>query len=93
MANYFQRVMSQTPTNFWINNVTREEAQLALDMGAVGCTQNPSYTWKMLISESDGDYAKDILKGILATEKDDTMAEVKLQRELVAKVAEVYIPL
>lgn len=93
MANYFQRVMAQTPTNFWINNVTREEAQLALDMGAVGCTQNPSYTWKMLISESDGDYAKDILKGILATEKDDTMAEVKLQRELVAKVAEVYMPL
>jgi len=93
MGNYFERVMAQTPTNFWINNVTREEAQKALDMGAVGCTQNPSYTWKMLISESDGDYAKDLLRKILADEPDDTMAEVKLQRELVAKVAEVYMPL
>jgi transaldolase len=47
----------------------------------------------MLISETDGDYAKDILRKILKDEKDDTMAEVRLQRELVAKVAEVYMPL
>ena len=91
--NYFKRVMAQTPTNFWINNVTREEAKVALEAGAVGCTQNPSYTWKMLSSESDGDYAKELLRKILADEPDDTMAEVKLQRELVAKVAQEYIPL
>ncbi len=93
MGNYFQRVMAQTPTNFWINNVTREEARVALDAGAVGCTQNPSYTWKMLISESDGDYAKDLVRKLVKTEPDDTMVEVKLQRELVAKVAQEYMPL
>ena len=93
MANYFQRVMAQTATNFWINNVTREEAKIAVEAGAVGCTQNPSYTWKMLISDTDGDYAKGLLKEILKTEPDDTMAEVKLQRALVEEVAKAYLPL
>ena len=48
MNDYFKRVSKHTATRFWINNVTREEADLALEAGAVGCTQNPSYTWKML---------------------------------------------
>ena len=45
---YFHRVHEQTPTRFWINNVTMEEALLAIDAGAVGCTQNPTYLWKMI---------------------------------------------
>ena len=39
---YFKRVTDQTPTRFWINNVTAKEADMALEEGAVGCTQNPS---------------------------------------------------
>ena len=35
---YFHRVHAQTPTRFWINNVTREQAHLAIEAGAVGCT-------------------------------------------------------
>jgi transaldolase len=41
---YFHRVAKLTSTKFWINNVTREEARWALEAGACGCTQNPSYT-------------------------------------------------
>ena len=49
---YFHRVTVQTPTKFWINNPTREQADWAIEAGALGCTNNPSYTWKM-ISHSD----------------------------------------
>jgi len=44
---YFQRVTEQTPTMFWINNPTSEQADWALENGALGCTNNPSYTQKM----------------------------------------------
>lgn len=92
-TGYFHRVQAQTPTKFWINNVTREEAKLAIQAGAVGCTQNPSYTWKMIENESENPYAVEILDKILEAEKDDTEAEIKLQRTLVAKVAEMFMPL
>ena len=39
--DYFKRVAAQTPTKFWINNATRTQAQMAIDAGAVGSTQNP----------------------------------------------------
>ena len=41
MNGYFHRVNEQTPTRFWINNVTRKEAHMAIEAGACGCTQNP----------------------------------------------------
>ena len=50
---YFHRVNELTPTRFWINNVTQEEAKRALAEGACGCTQNPAYVWKMMQRESE----------------------------------------
>lgn len=90
---YFHRVAAQTQTRFWINNVTREQAALALDNGATGCTQNPSYTYKMLVHPQEGAYAKEALAGIVAKESDDTMALVALQRQLVGEVAKQFMPL
>ena len=52
---YFHRVMAQSPTMFWVNNPTREQADLALSHGALGCTNNPSYTQKMLDHPTEGD--------------------------------------
>lgn len=92
-GDYFKRVQQQTPTRFWINNVTRQEAMLALDAGAVGCTQNPSYTWKMLNGSSDCEYAKELLTAILKEETDDTWAQARLQRELVRGIAKAFMPL
>lgn len=45
--SYFQRVQTETPTRFWVNNPTVKEAQLAIDAGAVSCTTNPTYVHKM----------------------------------------------
>jgi hypothetical protein len=46
--SYFIRVTSQSPTEFWINNPNRLHADMAISHGATGCTNNPSYTQKML---------------------------------------------
>ena len=92
-APYFIRVQDQTPTKFWINNVTPEEAQLAIDNGAIGCTQNPSYTWKMLNHPKQKYHALELLDEILKSEPDDDMAESKLQAALVQEVAAVFLPI
>jgi transaldolase len=91
--SYFHRLQEQTPTRFWINNVTREQANLALEAGSVGCTQNPSYTLKMLEDPKESEYTYELLDGILRTEKDDNEVMVKLQRELVAGIACMFKPM
>lgn len=91
--NYFHRVAAATPTEFWINNVTRREAQLAVEAGAVGCTQNPTFPWKILNHPEDGQYAKELLDAIIKQETDDNMALTKLQRILVANICKVFMPL
>jgi len=90
---YFHRVQAQTPTRFWINNVTRNEARLAIGAGAAGCTQNPSYTMRMIESPEERPYVLETLDGILKNEKNDSEALVKLQRALVSGIAEIFTPL
>ncbi|MDD3904213.1 MAG: hypothetical protein PHO09_11095, partial [Sphaerochaeta sp.] len=50
---YFHNVKEQTPTRFWINNPTLEQAKQAIASGAIGCTTNPSYVSKLFSSEED----------------------------------------
>ena len=90
---YFQRVQRQTATRFWINNVTREEAQCAITAGAVGCTQNPSYVWRILTSEDEKDHVLGILARITSVEKDNNEVVVRLQRELVGEIAKSFLPI
>lgn len=91
--NYFKRVQEQTATRFWINNVTRRQTEWAIAAGAVGCTQNPSYTWKMMLHEEEKEYVDQVLEAIMKREKDDNRALIELQRELIAKVAKTFKPL
>lgn len=93
MSDYFSRVSKQTATRFWINNVTLEEARTAIAAGAVGCTQNPSYTWKILNGSDDKHIAEQLLDGILKKEQNDEEALVALQRALVAGVAKLFLPM
>jgi transaldolase len=90
---YFHRVQKQTPTRFWINNVTREQADLALDAGAVGCTQNPAYTWKMMESEQEKPHVIELICEIIKDEPSNDEALVKLQRTLIADIARYFMPL
>ena len=77
-AGYFHRVHQQTPTRFWINNVTKEQAHLAIAAGAVGCTQNPAYSWKMITNPDEKGYVDEILKSVMAEYSDDGDALVAL---------------
>ncbi len=88
---YFHRVHDQTPTRFWINNVTEDEARLAIEAGAVGCTQNPSYAWKMMQAVPDQVFP--LLDAILAGEPDDNEALIKLQKQLIERIAAIFLPL
>lgn len=92
ISDYFKRVSQLTPTKFWINNVTREEAQMAIEAGAVGCTQNPSYTWKMLTHPTESDYAKKLLKEAIKESANDNEVECILQRKLVKEISDIFLP-
>lgn len=90
---YFNKVQKMASTRFWINNVTREEAMLAIGAGACGCTQNPAYTWKMLTNPKEKEYALSALDQIMEQEKDDAAALVALQRSLIGAVAQTFYPM
>lgn len=93
MSSYFYRVYNLTGTKFWINNVTREEAKMAIDAGAVGCTQNPSYTWKILSHPEESKHAEILLKEALSEAYDNNETECILQRKLVKGISDLFLPL
>ncbi len=91
--SYFKKVQELTPTRFWINNVTRRQAKMSIEKGAVGCTQNPSYVYKMLTT-TDADeqkYVTDILKELIHLGTPEEV-EVLLQKRLIENVAEIFMP-
>ena len=91
--SYFKRVAALTPTAFWINNVTRHEARLAIEAGATGCTQNPAYLSKVLCSPDDGPSLLAIADGLIAEEPDDYGVVDELQRRAIAGICEEFHPM
>ena len=91
MNKYFIRVYNLTGTKFWINNVTPSEARMAIEAGAVGCTQNPSYTWKILSHPEAGEAANKILDKILKETNDNNEVECILQRKLVQGISDIFM--
>lgn len=91
--SYFIRVSEQTPTEFWINNPTREHADLALLNGATGVTNNPSYTQKMIDHPTEGEYALKLLDESIKESENENEAIAIFQRKMVKPVAEKFMPL
>jgi transaldolase len=91
--SYFMRVAHQTPTEFWINNPTRGQADLAISQGASGCTNNPSYTQKMVDHPAEGAYAGQILDDTIREVEAEGEAVVEVQRRLVKPIAEKFLPI
>lgn len=90
---YFHRVAALTPTKFWINNPTRDEARRAVEQGAVGCTNNPSYAQKMLDHPEEGAHARAFLEQVVAEVEDDDRAVIVHQARLVKEIAEIFRPI
>jgi transaldolase len=90
---YFIRVTEQSPTMFWINNPTRKHADMALEHGALGCTNNPSYTQKMIDHPEEGEYALKLLDEAIRECDDDWETAEIFQRKMVTPIAEKFMPL
>ena len=88
---YFQRVTRQTPTKFWINNPTRDQAGWAIAEGALGCTNNPSYSQKMIDHPVEGGYASKLLDEALRETGDNDQAIALFQRKLVKPIADKFM--
>jgi transaldolase len=91
--NYFMRVVNQTPTEFWINNPTREQADMAISHSASGCTNNPSYSQKMVDHPVEGAYAKKVLDETMRDLESEDEVVAEFQRRLVKPIAEKFMPL
>ena len=91
--SYFHRLHRLSPTKFWINNPTRDEARKAIEYGARGCTNNPSYSHKMLEHPEEGRYALELLNQSVRESKDDDEAAAIFQRKLVGPIAEIFRPI
>ena len=90
---YFERVSRLSPTKFWINNPTVEEAHLAISAGALGCTNNPSYSLKMLEHPTEGPAALHLLEAAVRESQDDDEAAACFQRKLVKPIQEIFFEL
>jgi len=92
---YFHRVTNQTPSRFWINNPSPDEADWAIEAGAVGCTCNPAYGQKMIDhpSEEVREFASKLLDDAIRETSSDSEAHVVYQRKLVKPILEKFFPL
>lgn len=90
---YFHRLHRETKTRFWINNPTLEEARMAIEAGAIGCTTNPSYVSKLFSSEDDLRCVLRSIDLLLPYEDDDSLVAAKVQQMMVARLADVFLPL
>ncbi len=91
IESFFQRVMRNTPTEFWINNATPEEAGYAIAAGALIASTNPTYPSRLLR------FAPNVILPLLhevirKTEDDNLAADIVYQR-LVCGLAELFLPL
>lgn len=91
MKDYFKRVSRLTPTRFWVNNVTPNQAQAGIEAGAVGCTQNPTYVSKML--KEDPQFCEPIIDKWISRLDDDNEVLINVQAELVGLIAKEFLPL
>ncbi len=90
-TEYFHRMNAMTPTRMWVNNVTETQAKLGIDAGCTGCTQNPSYVAKMLQVEPE--LCRGLILKLAKDFSDDNEVLIRLQAELVGKIAHAFLPL
>ena len=90
---YFHRVTRETPTRFWVNNPTIEDAKRAVAAGAISCTTNPTFCSNMIKAKSESAYALSVIDSIVQQTADDDTAADLVQQRLVKRVMENFLPL
>jgi transaldolase len=93
VKGYFHRVHAETPTRFWINNPTLEQAREAIAAGAVGCTTNPSYVSKLFNSPDDYKAVTRAIDMLTPYESNDSVVAAKVQSAMVGRLSDEFLPL
>jgi transaldolase len=88
---YFHRLTQQSPTEFWINNPTFEEAKAALAAGAVCATTNPTYVSRLLKEEPD--YIADLIDAASREAANDDLIADLVYQKAVARLQQLFLPL
>lgn len=89
-TGYFQRVHRETPTRFWINNPTLDEATAALEMGAVAATTNPTYPARLL--RDDPDYINGLIDESIKQTDDDNEVAQTVYQQAILKLMSLFYP-
>lgn len=92
-SGYFHRINEQTPTRFWINNPTIEQAKAAIAAGAVGCTTNPSYVSKLISSPDDLADVRRTVDMLVPHVADDSQLASLVQRIMVSRLSDLFMPM
>jgi transaldolase len=90
--DYLQKVMSATPTRFWVNNPTMDEAIKSLQIGALAVTTNPTFCAKIMENNEYGDVAW-IIDEVVSEIKDDRVAADLVFQKCTKRIMEIYEPL
>ncbi len=91
MHDYFRRLIDESPTRVWVSNPTRDEAELAIEHGAVGATTNPAYC-AGLLQRAPGDILPIIDACIPASDDDHVVADL-VQRRVIERTADLFAPI
>jgi len=95
MTTYSKRLFKQTPTRFWVNNPTPEEAKKSIEvMGNVVCiASNCNYAKRMLTEpETKNDAIAYVDKLIKEGEADDDLIVAKTSQFMLSKCNEYFKP-
>lgn len=90
---YFQRVHALSPTRFWVNNPTPEQARQAIAAGAISCTTNPTYAFKQFQTASEKAEVSALIADAVRKTLDDQMAADLVQQRLVKRILDIFLPL
>ncbi len=89
--HYISRVAREGGTSLWINNPTAEDAQRAVDIGALGCTTNPQFCQKLLQSEPS--YVRGVIDDVIRDTADNDVAAERVYQAAAARIMQIFLPL
>lgn len=87
-TEYTHRVMSETPTKFWINNPTLQEAKQAIAAGAVCATTNPTYLQRLLKEEHE--YVQSLVEKSLEKTNDNNVVADKVIQNAISRIQKLF---
>lgn len=92
MNQYFKKVFKKYGTEFWSNNPSGTELEVALKLGAVCVATNPCYTSSLLPTERK--YIDSVVEKLKNSyDFDDDIFPVKIHEEILSRPLNLFYPI